>query len=157
MMVVPGLRVTSPSIIWRIGRSDSPSETSDGSRVFGSADDANTSVVLLAAPAVLTIAATAVAAVASGMRSLSDGDLTSSPFSKWPGRESIPRCPRLGAAENCPDLASDRRDREQLPALGGEPVELLGPLVVVAREDNGTIVLGSDRACERAARDRKLD
>ena len=42
--VVPGLRPTSPSKIWSIGRSDSPSETSGPSRTTGSDAPAKTSV-----------------------------------------------------------------------------------------------------------------
>ena len=65
-MVVPGLSPTSPSVIWSITRSDSPSETTAPSSDVGSAAVPKTSVSLVAAwppPAANAAAAVARAAI----------------------------------------------------------------------------------------------
>jgi hypothetical protein len=78
--VVPGFKPTSPSNIWSITRSDSPSETSAPSSTTGSDAVPNTSVVslwLLAPATVETPSSSAV--TASGSHSLRYANLTFPP------------------------------------------------------------------------------
>ncbi len=53
--VPPGARVTSPSNIWSMARSDSPSDTNAPSRMTGSADVPNTMVSVASPPAACSL------------------------------------------------------------------------------------------------------